>query len=141
MPYSYLDHTADVGISACGSSLKEAFSSGAEALLNLVYELPAIDKRASVDIEAEAPSFELLFVEVLNELIGLLDTKGLAIRSLEATEIVEVAGIVSFTGKAMGEPFDPEKHPVKTEVKAATYSGLRLTEAADRTTIQCLLDI
>ncbi len=39
------------------------------------------------------------------------------------------------------ETIDPARHDLGTEVKAATYSGLLLTEAPTRTTIQCLLDI
>jgi SHS2 domain-containing protein len=36
MPYSYIEHPADIGIHAEGSTLEEAFASGVEAMLNVM---------------------------------------------------------------------------------------------------------
>lgn len=142
MPYKYLEHGADVGIEATGDTIEEAFSSGAEALLNTAFEIESIEAIKEVSIRAKAPSLDLLFIEFLNELISLLDLEELAVREVQTEEISELAsGVWSFKGAALGETFDPEKHRVKTEVKAATYSGLSYELKDGLHTLRCVIDV
>lgn len=142
MPYSYIEHTSDIGISAAGADIKEAFESGVEAMLSVMFDLATVSEKQSVEVAAEAPSIELLFVEVLNEVLSLQGRDSLALKRLHAVEIVESVGRCSFKGTAHGEPFDREKHDVRTEVKGATYSGLRHTTGEDGAhTLECILDV
>ena len=53
------------------------------------------------------------------------DIDGMIYGSFRVDDIHETNGTVRLVGYAFGEPFDEKKHEVKTEVKAATYSGLK----------------
>ena len=124
MPYSYLEHAADIGIRAEGATMAEAIEAAAEATLGVIFGLDTISEGTSVAIKAEAPEPALLLVEVLNELLSIQDRDGLALKRLETKDIAESEGVLVFTGSAFGETLDPKTHELKTEVKAATYSGL-----------------
>ncbi len=141
MAYSYLDHTADIGIRAEGTTIEEAFASGVEALLNVIFDLNTIDATHAVTFGASAKDPELLYVEVLNETLSIEDTHGLAFNQITSVEIKATDGALRFTGTARGEPLDLEKHIVKTEVKGATYAGLSYKVDAGKHVLKCVLDV
>lgn len=142
MPYSYIEHISDVCIRAQGRTLEETFEAGAEAMLNCMFGLETIEEKNSVEITAEAGEIDLLFVEVLNEVLSIQGRDGLALKRLKAEKISGAKGRLSFRGSAFGESFAPEKHDVKTEVKAATYSGLRYSRGEkDGHILECVLDV
>ncbi|TAN64364.1 archease [bacterium] len=141
MPYSYIEHTADIGIRAVGKTLEEAFEAGAEAMLSIMFELKTINEAKSVKITATAPEIDLLFVEVLNEILSIQGRDMLALIRLERVKIKKTASGFAFTGYALGEPLDLKKHEVKTEVKGATYSGLRYSLSDSGHQLECILDV
>lgn len=141
MPYIFLEHVSDVGIQAEGETVEEAFESGAEAVFATFFDLAAVEEKISLSVEAAAPALDLLFVEVLNELISLRDRENLALKRLEAGGIEKTDSGYSFTGTARGEAVDLERHTVKTEVKGATYAGLSYETRDGRHIFKCVLDV
>ena len=87
MPYSYMEHVSDVGIRAEGKTLEEAFESGAEAALNVMFDLETIEHTIKITFGADAPDLAALFVEVLNEVLSIQDRHSLAVKSLKVDEI------------------------------------------------------
>lgn len=111
-------------------------------MLNCMFGLETIEEKNSVEIIAEAGEVDLLFVEVLNEVLSIQGRDGLALKRLEAGKISSADGRLTFKGSAFGESFAPEKHAVKTEVKAATYSGLKYSRGEeDGHILECVLDV
>lgn len=142
MPYTYLDQEADVGIRATGSTLEEAFEQGAKAMLNVMWDISTIEERQNISIECEAGDIAELFVETLNEILFKQDVEGLALARLEVDEIKkQPGGRYKLKGTAYGESLNFDKHTVKTEVKAATYAGLRYEVKEGRHIVQCILDV
>jgi len=142
MGYRYVEHISDIGIEASGDTLEAAFEAGAEAALNVMFDLESIEEREQVAITAEADGVDLLFVEVINEVLSIQGLKGLAFKKLCNCVITQVKGGVVFSGIARGEAFDPERHGVKTEVKGATYAGLRYEhEEGGPHVLGCVLDV
>ena len=141
MSYTYLDHEADVGIRAVGSTLEEAFQEGAKAMLNYMWDISTIEEMQDVSIECEARDIPELFVEALNEILFKQDVNGLAISRFKVEEIKKADERYKLKGVAFGESLDFDKHTVKTEVKAATYAGLRYEEKEGQHIVQCILDV
>lgn len=141
MPYSYLEHISDVGTRAEAETLDGAFESGAEAMLNLIFDLSTITVTEDITFGVEAGDLALTFVETLNEILFIIDRHSLALTKLKAVQIKQTDGGYLFTGTVLGEPFDLEKHTVKTEVKAATYSGLSYKESEGKHVFECVLDV
>lgn len=142
MPYRYFEHISDVGIEARGATLSEAFASGVEAMLSVMFELDTVGSEVEVEVRAEAPAEDLLFVEVLNEVLSVQGRDELALKSIREVEVTEVAGVVAFRGVAVGEKMDLKRHGVKTEVKGATYSELYYNDGAGGAHVfRCVLDV
>ncbi len=132
---------ADVGIQAIGSSLEEAFQDGAKAMLNCMWDISTISERQDAAVECEARDIPELFVETLNEILFKQDVEGLALDRFQVDDVKKVNDRYKLKGTVYGEPFDLDKHTVKTEVKAATYAGLRYEEKQGQHMVQCILDV
>jgi SHS2 domain-containing protein len=139
MAYKYLEHEADVGILAIGNTLEEAFSEGAKAMFGVMVDIKGVEAKKEIEIECNAKDIPSLFVEWLNELVHKRDTEDMFFSKFKI-EIEKNDGY-KLIGKAIGEKIDLKKHEVKTEVKAATYSGLKYEEKGNKHQLQCILDI
>ena len=132
---------SDIGILAEGNTLQEAFEEGARAALAVMFDLDTIDEVETVEIKAEAPDVELLFVEVLNEVLSIQGVKELALKRIKTTELRE-NNRFTYKGAAFGEKLNLKKHHVRTEVKGATYSALKHAITGRGThTLKCILDV
>lgn len=141
MPFEYLDHGADVGIRGIGKSLEEAFEQGAKAMFNLMADIDTVDRRKEVAIHCQAGDLEALFAELLNELLFQCGVRGLLFADLRLTRLEEAEEGCELEGVAYGEPLDLTKHEVETEVKGATYFGLKYYREGRRHVVQCVLDV
>ncbi|MDH4226391.1 MAG: archease [Deltaproteobacteria bacterium] len=136
-----MEHTADIGIRAEGAALEEVVEAAAEALLNSVFDLESVSSSISVSFGAEAPDEAAAIVEALNELLFIIDRHSLAVKRLRTVKVIKKAGSVLIIAAAHGEPFNEQRHEVKTEVKAATYSGLKYEEKDVTCSFECVLDV
>ncbi len=140
MPYTYLEHTADMGIRAEGDTLEQAFESAAEGMLALMYDPKTVGSDKEVPLGASAPDLAEMFIEVLNELLFIQDKNLLALKGLKDCEITEIDGLYTFTGTATGTEFT-DQIAIRTEVKAATYSGLSYEFKRGTHRFECVLDL
>jgi len=134
--YETFEHEADVGVRGFGRTMEEAFQNGAKALFSVMVELDKVDPKKKVEINCEAPDSETLFVEWLNELLSTSDIKDIVFSEFEV-KIDEN----KLSGFAYGEELDQEKHRPKIEVKAATYSQMKVYQEEDTWITQCIVDI
>ena len=140
--YEYLDHTADVGLRAVGSTLAEAMRYGALGLFDLMVDLQRVAPRTEVPITCRADDPAALFVELLNELLAQRDIEGLFFRDLEISCLLKTSDGYRLRAVARGEPMDLERHAPKVEVKAATYGGLLYAvDEQGQHMLQCILDL
>ncbi len=134
--FEILDHTADVGIRATGDTLAEAFANAARGMFSIITDLETIQRRESRQIAVTAPGLEALLVNWLNELLYLFEVEGLlfvdfAVSSMSETELAATC---------TGERVDPQRHPMKIGVKAATYHWLEVSRGQP-SHVQVILDI
>lgn len=122
--YKYFDHTADIGVEITGRTRKELFVNAANALFDVMIESktglkPA--KRQKI-ITVEGSDVADLLINFLRELLYLFNGEKFITGSYE---------IIQFSNKELqarltGESFNSKKHLIKTEIKAVTYSGLKV---------------
>ncbi len=141
MAYSYLDHEADMGIRAEGSTIEEAFSEGAKAAFNVMVDTRQVEPKDEVEVTCEADSIPSLFIAWLNELLSLADMNGMMFSRFEVGDLKKKGEKFRVRGKAYGEQIDQKRHNLKTEVKAATYSGLKYETKGGKHILQCVLDL
>jgi SHS2 domain-containing protein len=141
MSFIYLDHEADIGIRCTGIDREEAFEEGGRALFNLMADPARIKSVLTIPVRCRANEIDLLFVEFLNEVLSLMGRNEAVFSEVEVHEIRREGEEFCLEGTLRGEPIDPARHDLRSEVKAATYSGLRCVEEEGRVTLQCVLDL
>jgi SHS2 domain-containing protein len=138
--YSFFPHTGDIGLRVAASTLDLLFAEAASALTGVLTYSSRVDGRRTTTVELASPDVELLLVDWLNELLFIFETD----RLLVAGALVAVtvgAGEARLRAAVTGESFDPDRHPVETLVKAATYHllAIRQTERGWEATV--VLDV
>jgi len=135
--YEFIEHTADLGFKAYGSSLEELFEHAAEAFLEALVALESVKERTERSIEVEADGLDNLMVSWLAEFLYLYDTERLVFKSFQVKRIENNR----LEAKARGEVLDPARHEVKTGIKAVTYHKLYVKEKGGDWEAQVILDI
>ena len=134
--FEIINHTADVGITAYGTNIGQAFANAARALFSLMVELDNVEEVTYRDIELTAQDQESLLVEWLNELIYLFDVENIIFKRFDIIELNNA----QLKARGYGERVDNSKHKLKTGVKAATYHMLRV-DKGEGCQVQVLFDI
>jgi SHS2 domain-containing protein len=117
-----LDHTADAGVVVSAATLERLFERAALALFRLVVSPASVRQRRVQTVRVEASDREALMVRWLSELNFLQQTEHLAFGQVEVLALSDH----QLLAEAWGEPIDPARHAIRTEVKAVTYHGLRI---------------
>ncbi len=133
----YFDHKADVGIIGIGTTLPEAFEQAAKAMFDLMYDVEKVKPLEEIQVECEANNPEELFVEWLNALLAQANIHELGLGEFQ---VKQIKGF-QLLGCAKGEPLDPQRHNLRTEVKAATYAMLKVEKEGEKYIAQCVVDV
>ena len=135
--WEHYPHPADVGIRGFGQSPAEAFANAACALTAVIENLEKVAPRICVDIKCSENDVELLFNNWLSRLLYEMSTRGILFSKFN----VKIEG-ENLTAKAWGEKVDRRKHHPTVEVKAATFTDLKVSKQDDGTWLaQCILDV
>lgn len=134
--FEIIDHTADIGIIAYGTDLRQLFSNAALALFNLVTDIGSIREKLQRDLKIISEDEDSLLVEWLNELIYLFDAEHILFNRFDIERLTN--GCLKAT--CYGENVDPLRHKIKVGVKAATYHMLRI-DKDDGYKVQVIFDI
>ena len=138
MPHiQQIDHTGDIGLIVTAGSLIELFETSAVAMFEVIGELENVQPVEKTKIAVEADDVERLFVRWLSELNFLHITQEILFCRFK---------IVTFennklTAEAWGEPIDPDKHVIHTEIKAVTYHHLRIEQKQEGWQAQFIFDM
>ena len=139
-PFDYLEHTADVCLRGIGATREEAFCEAARALFHLMVDIGRIHPQKRVQVVVTARNIELLLVEWLAELLAQRDLEDAVYSRFHAVIAKEEEGF-GLRGEGWGEPMDPARHHIKSDVKGVTYAGLRVYREGDRWIARCVVDI
>jgi SHS2 domain-containing protein len=134
--FEVIDHTADAGIIAYGSDLKEAFANSAYGMFSLIADLDGVKEKVNRKIDVKSTDQEALLVDWLNELLYLFDVKHIIFKRFNITALSQNR----LQAKVYGEKVDPSRHQLNTAIKAATYHMLKI-ERNKGVKVQFILDI
>ncbi len=137
--FELLEHTADVGISACGESLEEALSWLAAGMFSIIVDPATTAAQGSQTLSVASRDLESLAVDWLNELLFQYETTGFLPKEYQISLRQKQDGI-SLEGLCQGDQLDPARHEILIVVKAATYHNLSV-EQGPPWRISVILDI
>jgi SHS2 domain-containing protein len=127
MGYRIFDHTADLGVEITGASQQEVYVGAAGALFDLLTDLSSVreSEERTLTVEGEGP--DDLLVNFLREILYLWNGEGFLVKRCTIREVAPRR----LTALLQGEPYDPARHRIRMEIKAATYhqASIRRTEA------------
>lgn len=138
IPYRQFYHTADLGIEVFGSTAGELFTNAAFAMFDIMTDISLVEKRETRKIKADGVDMDDLLVNFLREALYLFNGEHWLAREFTLHEFgLEVKRTNRLTAEAHGEPFDPARHLIQTELKAVTYHqlGIRKTPAGFATKV------
>lgn len=127
MPFSYFDHTGDIGVDLRASTLTDLFWEAAASFVETVAGRAAVVPEATLDIRLAAADVDLLLHDWLSELLFRFDTSGF----LPASAVVEIshhAGHWHLAARVSGEHAAASRLPILVLPKAVTYHALRVEE-------------
>lgn len=135
MRFEYLqdEATADLAIKAYGNNLKEVFKISALAIMDTLVDIKTISSQEIIFFSKKAKDLKSLFYNFLEEIIFLLDSRGLVFNSIEINDLDEKNFLVNVTLK--GEVYDKNKHISRNQIKAITYFGMKITNKQAEFTI------
>lgn len=135
--FRILEHTADVGFEAFGSTLPEVFENAARAMAHLIADPATVRPVEEIQIEVQGTDPPDLLVNWLSEILYQHDTG----RCLFHDFRVEILDDHAASGVAWGEKIDPARHRTNLMVKAITYHQLGLQQTAGGWRAQVYVDI
>jgi SHS2 domain-containing protein len=139
--FRFLEHTADAYIEAYGASLEEAFENAAAAMTDVMTELEKVEAKTEESFVVEAPDEPALLYSWLEGLLFEFELKDKLYSRFEVSCIEETSEGFSLRAKAWGEKYDPERHPSKVGIKAATYHQMEIVKEPNSVTLRFILDI
>jgi SHS2 domain-containing protein len=135
--FEVFDHTADLGLRIQAAEVNSLFAEAGRALLSVMVSNPdAVEPRDSLILHVAGRDLEYLFVDWLDELLFLFESKRFLAREFEPA--LDDTGL---SATVRGESYDPPRHVLAHEVKAVTYHGLVVEQSPDGWRAEVILDI
>lgn len=132
-----IEHTADLGFEVWAPDLPELYAESVQALANLCYDRDRVEPRQRRQLEVRGDSPEERMVRWLQEVYLLVE--GELWLTADAVDVRVEDGAVG--GTLRGEPHDPDRHAIYTEIKAITYHEMEIREQDGTWTTTVIIDV
>ncbi len=139
--FEWVEHPSDIGFRAYGETLAEAFGNAGLALFEVMVDTSKVRPSEEVEVELEAEDEKALLYDWLAHLLYLHGSRDLVLSKFEVGELSEGEGGFKLRATVRGEPFDPERHETRTEIKAVTYHMMEIERGEGRCSVQVVVDI
>jgi len=140
--FKFEEHTADVQVRCWGRTLQETFAQAAYGLIaTITPDLKKISQIVEKKIKVEAEDKQALLFDFLSEFLYIFDVEGLVFSSIEVLNINKINDKYELDAILKGEKFDRNKHDYGTEVKAITYSYMKIEESKEKVEIKVIFDV
>ncbi|MFH0847485.1 MAG: archease [Chloroflexota bacterium] len=133
--FRLIQHTADIGLTASGKTLAEAFGNAAYGMFSITTDLRKVREKESRTVELKSAQPETLLFDWLNSLIYFFDVEGMLFKRFD----VELSGESQLKATCHGEKYDPSRHDLKLGVKSATYHMLSVDAGKNR--VRVIFDV
>jgi SHS2 domain-containing protein len=140
VPFTFFDHTGDVGIDLEAAGLDELFREAALAFTATVSEPGDVRAAEDLAIRLESGELDLLLHDWLSELLFRFDTDGFLARAV-AVQLRAVAAGWRLDAAVVGERGAGDRLPINVLVKAVTYHALDVRETPTGWKARVVLDI
>jgi SHS2 domain-containing protein len=135
--YHLIDHTADFGIQVFGTDSRELFTNAALALFDVITEMDALNGDDSCTIRASGEDWPDLMINWLREILYLWNGREMLVKSVQVLSLSEN----NISAKIYFDAYLPDRHTIKTEIKAVTYHQIQVKRSPSGWKAQIIFDI
>ena len=135
--YHLIDHTADLGIQVFGSNSQELFTNAALALFDVITEMDVLKGLNSCNITASGEDWSDLMINWLREMLYLWNGREMLVKSVQILSLSEN----KISAKIYFDAYMPDRHTIKTEIKAVTYHQIQVKSSPSGWEAQIIFDI
>ena len=136
-----IDHTGDVGLRVRADTLPQLFERAAAGTFRVLTDLDDVRPAVTSSVTVRAPDREALMVRWLSELNFRHAAHRQLYGAFAVSSIEERDDEWVLEATVRGEPIDPERHVVHTEIKAVTFHGMEIQQTDDGWTVQVIFDM
>ena len=136
-----IDHTGDIGIRVVADTLPQLFERAAEGTFRVLTDLEDVRPAEATTMTVRGRDREALLVRWLSELNYRHTVDHRLYRQFSVASIGTEDDEWVLRATVRGEPVDPERHVVHTEIKAVTFHGLEVEETEDGWAVQVIFDM
>jgi len=136
-----IDHTGDIGIQVTASTLPQLFERAALGMFRVLTDLDNVRTPDATTITVDGRDLEALMVRWLSELNYRHTVDNVLYASFEGASIDNADEGLTLTATVRGEPIDPNRHTVYTEIKAITFHGMEIHESDEGWAVQVIFDM
>jgi SHS2 domain-containing protein len=136
-----IDHTGDIGIRVAAPTVPAIFERAAEGTFHVLTDLAAVRPTTETTLTVRAPDREALLVRWLSELNYRHTVEHTLYSTFAVERLDEDGDELVLTATVRGEPIDPDRHVVHTEIKAITFHGLAVRPTDEGWTVQIIFDM
>jgi SHS2 domain-containing protein len=136
-----IDHTGDVGLRVRADTLPQLFERAATGTFHVLTDLSDVAPTETTTLTVRGRDREALLLRWLSELNyrHTVDRRLYADFSVSSIRTDDDEWVLDATVR--GEPIDPARHVVHTEIKAVTFHGLEIRRADDGWVVQVIFDM
>ncbi|MBC8418449.1 MAG: archease [Desulfobacterales bacterium] len=120
--FTFLDHTADLGITVTGSSLRDLFEKAAQSMMQIMIKGTPGGKTTPLHLSVSGKDHADLMVRWLGEILYLFEGESKVVCCTEIDSVTKS----HLKATLQIAPFNPKKHEVLAEIKAVTYHQIEV---------------
>jgi len=124
MPYTLIDHTADIGICITGDTLTDLFVEAATAMFDQLTDTARLSGAHRKQIEITGIDRPDLLVNFLRELLSFWTIDACLVKNVRIHYINDE----HLTADIRFDEYTPETHEILKDIKAVTYHGISVDE-------------
>ncbi len=133
-----IDHTGDVGLIVRADSLTALYERSALAMFSeVITDIDSVRPQEKFSVTIHADDREALMVKWLSELNFRHITAEELFCRFDITRLEKTR----LEATVYGEPIDPDRHEIFTEIKAVTFHELRIFHENDQYTARIIFDL
>ena len=121
--------------------MEEALANAALAMFEVMTDTEKVSPNHKEAVEVEAEDEYALLYSWLEALLVKFEVNHTLYSKFEVHSFKETKDGFKIKATVWGEKFNPEKHPQKVGVKAATYHQMEIIRQIDKVTLMFILDI
>ena len=137
MHYKLINHTADLGIHVFGTDPVELFANAAFATFDMLTEIDSLESLKTTNLRVTGDDWSDLMVNWLRELLYFWNGKELLVKKVQILALSEK----ELSANVELDPFDPDRHEIKIEIKAVTYHQIQVSEGPKGWEAKIIFDI